>query len=170
MTISQTPIQEHIDLIAKHEQEFLAKRTASERLIDSIAAFAGSLTFVILHIVIFIGWTAVNTFQIAPIPHFDPAPYSLLGTIVALEAILLASFILMRQSRMSRRGDERDHLMLQILLLTEREITAMLGIERQIAGKMGLEDVAKNKEIETLSQDTSIADVAQTIQESLASE
>lgn len=89
---------------------------------------------------------------------------------MALEAILLASFILMRQSRMSRRGDERDHLMLQILLLTEREITAVLGMERQIAGRMGLEDVAKNKEIETLSQDTSIADVAQTIQESLASE
>jgi len=168
--MSQNPIQEHIDLIAKHEQEFLAKRTASERFIDSIAAFAGSLTFVALHVVLFIGWTAANTFPIWHIRHFDPPPYSLLGTIVALEAILLASFILMRQSRMSRRGDERDHLMLQILLLTEREITAVLGMERQIAGRMGLEDVAKNKEIETLSQDTSIADVAQTIQESLASE
>lgn len=170
MTVSQNPIQEHIDLIAQHEQEFLAKRTASERWTDSIAAFAGSLTFVIVHVVVFIGWTAVNTFQITHIPHFDPAPYSLLGTIVALEAILLASFILMRQSRMGRRSDERDHLMLQILLLTEREITAVLSMERQIAGRMGLEDVAKNKDIETLSQNTSIADVAQTIQESLPSE
>ena len=170
MTMSQNPIQEHIDLIAKHEQEFLAKRTAPERLIDSIAAFAGSLTFVTLHVAFFIGWTAVNTFSVRHIRHFDPAPYSLLGTIVALEAILLASFILMRQSRMSRRGDERDHLMLQILLLTEREITAVLGMERQIAGIIGLDAVAKDKEIEKLSQDTSIADVAQTIQESLASE
>jgi len=170
MTISQTPIQEHVALIAKHEQEFLAKRTASERLIDSIATFAGSLSFVIVHLAIFIGWAAVNTFAIGRIRHFDPAPYSLLATIVALEAILLASFILMRQSRMSRRSDERDHLMLQILLLTEREITAVLGMERQIARRIGLEDVAQDRKIETLSQDISIADVAQTIQESLASE
>ena len=168
--MSQSPVQEHIDLIAKHEQEFLAKRTASERLIDSIAAFAGSLTFVTIHVVLFIGWTTVNTFPIGGIRHFDPAPYSLLGTIVALEAILLASFILMRQSRMSRRSDERDHLMLQVLLLTEREITAVLGMERQIARRMGLENVANNQDIEKLSQDTSIADVAQTIKESLASE
>src|SRR6202040_2031757 len=59
-------------------------------------------------------------------------PFPLLGTLVALEAILLASIILMRQSRMSRRAEERDHLMLQVLLLTEKEITAVLGMNRKI--------------------------------------
>jgi uncharacterized membrane protein len=83
----------------------------------------------------------VNTTPNRHVHHFDPAPYSLLGTIVALEAILLASIILMRQSRMSRRADEREHLMLQILLLTEKEITAVLGMDRQIAGKIGLRQV-----------------------------
>jgi hypothetical protein len=34
----------------------------------------------------------------------------------------------MRQSRMSRRAEERDHLMLQLLLLTEKELTAVLGM------------------------------------------
>jgi len=42
---------------------------------------------------------------------------------VALEAILLASFILMRQVRIWRRSEEREHLMLQILLLSEKELT-----------------------------------------------
>jgi len=73
----------------------------------------------------------------------------------------------MRQIRMSRRSDERDHLMLQILLLTEKEITAVLGMDRQIAGSVGLQKVAKDKEIEQLSQHTSIDDMAQSIQESL---
>ncbi len=41
--------QEHIDLIARHEQEFLAKRTRSERLGDTIAAFAESFGFLGLH-------------------------------------------------------------------------------------------------------------------------
>jgi uncharacterized membrane protein len=76
----------------------------------------------------------------------------------------------MRQTRMSRRAEERDHLMLQILLLAEKEITAVLGMDRQIAGSMGLQKVAKDKELEQLSQHTSIEDVAQTIKESLPAE
>jgi uncharacterized membrane protein len=168
--MSQTHIQEHVDLIAKHEQDFLMNRTAAERLGDSIAGFAGSLPFVAIHLAVFAGWMIFNTASFTLPRHFDPPPFSLLGTIVAIEAILLASIILMRQSRMSRRAEERDHLMLQVLILTEKEITAVLGMNRQIAGKVGLRQVADDKEIEQLSQHTSIDDVAQTIKDQLPSE
>jgi uncharacterized membrane protein len=153
----------------QNEQDFLVRRTAAERLGDSIAGFAGSLSFVCIHLVIFVGWIVFNTISFNRIQHFDPAPYSLLATFVALEAILLGSIILMRQSRMSRR-EERDHLMLQILLLTEKEITAVLGMDRQIAGKVGLRQVATDQEIEQLSRHTSIDEVAQTIKENLPAE
>ena len=109
----------------------------------------------------------MNTQQNAYTRRFDPAPFSLLGTILAFEAILLASFILMRQARMNRRADERNHLMLQILLLTEKEITAALGIDRQIAKQLGLENFANGTEIRELSQRTSIDDMAQTIKDNL---
>jgi uncharacterized membrane protein len=168
--MSQDHIQEHVDLIAKHEQEFLARRTRSERIGDAIASFTGSLGFVLLHIFFVAAWIAANTLSIGRIRHFDPVPFSLLGTVLAFEAILLASFILMRQTRMSRRADERDHLMLQILLLSEKETTAVLTMNREIAAKMGLQNMAGDKEIEQLSQHTSIDDVAQTIKESLPSE
>jgi uncharacterized membrane protein len=168
--MSQSQVKEHIDLIAKHEQDFLVRRTPAERLGDSIAGFAGNLSFVCIHLFIFAVWIMVNTFSVAHIGHFDPKPYSLLGTLVALEAILLASIILMRQSRMSRRAEERDHLMLQILFLTEKEITAVLGMERQVANRVGLKKIANQQEIEQLSQHTSIDEVAQTIKESLPPE
>jgi uncharacterized membrane protein len=163
--MSESHVQDHIDLIAKHEQEFLLNRSRAERVGDRIAGFAGSFRFVCLHLAVFAGWVIVNTGS--RFRHFDPPPFSLLGTIVGLEAILLASVILMRQSRMSRRSDERDHLMLQVLLLTEREITAVLGMDRQIAGQVGLKKVANEKEVEQLSQQTSIDAVAQTIKENL---
>lgn len=99
--MSQNHIQEQIDLIAKHEQDFRVRRTAAERLGDSIAGFAGSLPFVCIHLSIFAGWMVINTVSFLPLRHFDPAPFPLLGTIVALEAILPASMILMRQSRMT---------------------------------------------------------------------
>ena len=188
MTLGQTPIeplrpsedtdsskaqghlQEHIDLIAKHEQEFLEQRTRSEKIGDRMASLIGSLTYVAAHVLLFALWIGWNTLPLGSLPHFDPFPFPLLNFLFAFEAILVAAFILMRQSRISRRSEERDHLMLQILLLTEREITAVLGVDRQIAARVGLHKVAANDEITQLSQQTSIDDVAQGIKESLPSE
>ncbi len=164
--MSQSHIEAHIDLIAKHEQEFLAKRTPGERLGDRIAAWVGSFPFVVLHFCFFVLWIIWNHLISAP-RRFDPYPFSLLGTMVAMEGILLASFILMRQARMGRRADERDHLMLQILLLTEKEVTAVLKVDRQIAAQVGAEKVANTAEVRELSQQTSIEEVAQTIRENL---
>ena len=169
-TSSQVHVQEHIDLIAKHEHEFLAKRTRTERLGDHIASFIGSLTYVGAHIAIFGAWLAWNLLPIRELPRFDPFPFPLLDVLLALEAILVASFILMRQSRMARRAEERDQLMLQILLLTEREITAVLGVDRQMAHSMGLHRVAADEEVTQLSQQTSIDEVAQILRDTLPSE
>jgi uncharacterized membrane protein len=161
-------VQEHIGTIAKHELEFLARRSSAERLGDLTAAIVGNLGFVAAHIFLFLFWILANTLDMPPIPHFDPVPFSLLGTIVAMEAIVLASLILMRQARLARRADEREHLMLQILLLTEKEVTAVISMNQQIAAKVGLRDMENSKEIEQLGRNTSIDEVAQDIQRSLS--
>jgi len=167
IAMSQSHVQEHVDLIAKHEQDFQSRRTKAEKLSDDIAGFAGSLAFICIHLMIFTAWIAVNSLRITQTHRFDPAPYSLLSTIVALEAILLASFILIRQSRLGRRSDERDHLMLQVLLLAEKEITAVLEMNRQLAKQAGLGKVADQPEIKKLSEQTSIEAMARSIQENL---
>ena len=165
--MAQHHIQDHVELIAKHEQDFLAQRTRAEKLSDEVAGFIGSLTFVGVHLCAFAVWIVWN---LLPGVHpFDPEPFSLLQTIVAMESILVASFILMRQARLGRRSDERDHLMLQVLLLSEKEITAVLEINRHMAGSMGLTREANRPEVRELSKETSIEDVAQSIKESLDS-
>ena len=161
-------VQEHIDIIAKHELEFLARRSPAERLGDVTAAIVGNLGFVAVHVLLFALWILVNTLHVPHFPRFDPVPFALLGTLVAMEAILLASLILMRQSRLARRADEREHLMLQILLLTEKEVTAVISMNQQIAAKVGLSDMKNSKEIEQLGRNTSIDKVAQGIQRSLS--
>jgi uncharacterized membrane protein len=160
-------VQSHIDLIAQHEQEFLSQRRLSERIGDGIAVMAGSLSFVLAHLLLFAAWIALNTLPLPHVHPFDPPPFALFATIVGLEAILLASFLLMRQTRVSRRAEERDHLMLQLLLLTEKEVTAVLSLERQIAKRLGLEDAANRSEVRELSRETSIDEMAQTIKEAL---
>jgi uncharacterized membrane protein len=162
-----THLQENIELIARHEQQFLERRTRAEKIGDSVAGWMGSLSFVLLHAAVFGAWISINTLHIPSVGQFDPPPFQLLGVIFAFEAILLASFVLMRQSRISRRSDERDHLQLQVLLLTEKEITAVLTICKAIAQKLNLEDIARTREIEEMSQDTEIDEVADTIRENL---
>lgn len=162
-------VTEHIETIAKQEQEFLANRTRSERLADRVASFAGSMAFVFLHLLLFLVWVGLNTLP-ASIRHFDPSPFPLLATIVALEAILLASFILMRQSLLAKRADERSHLMLQILLLTEKEVSAVVRMNQGMADHIGLKHVSRDREIEQLGRPTSIDAIAETIQEKLSPE
>src|ERR1700686_5620390 len=113
--------QSHIDSIVKQEEEALERRSSAERLADAVGGFAGSLPFVVLHLVLLIAWLLVNSGKIPRARPFDPYPFSLLGVIVAVEAVILSSFILMRQNRMMGRGERRDHLNLQVDLLAEKE-------------------------------------------------
>jgi uncharacterized membrane protein len=109
----------------------------------------------------------VNTGEVSGVRPFDPYPFSLFAMIVAVEAVVLSSFILMRQNRMMRRGEHRDHLNLQVTLLAEKEITKVLQMVRAICGRMGLENIAADKEIRELSQNTSIESLSQTLKERL---
>ena len=170
MCMSHVHVQEQIDLIARQEQEFAEKRTHSERVGDVVAGFAGSMRFVVLHIMLFTVWIVWNSVLPMHGFRFDKYPFPMLDTVVALEAILLASFILMRQQRIGRRSDEREHLMLQVMMLTEKETTALLQLNREMASRMGMTSVARDKEMQALSEETSIEHVTDTIRENLSSE
>jgi uncharacterized membrane protein len=117
-----------------------------------------------------IAWLFVNSGKIPGIMPFDRYPFSLLGVIVAVEAVILSSFILMRQNRMMQRGERRDHLNLQIDLLAEKEITTVLQMVRAICGQMGLQNIAADKDIRELSQNTSIESLSQRLEDRLPGE
>ena len=114
-----------------------------------------------------VAWLLINSGKILSLPPFDPYPFSLLGVIVAVEAVILSSFILMRQNRMMRRGERRDHLNLQVDLLAEKEITKLLQMVRALCGHMGLQNIMADKEIRELSQNTSIESLSQTLEDRL---
>jgi uncharacterized membrane protein len=157
----------HIDSIVRQEEEALERRSRSERLADAVAGFAGSLSFVMVHLMLVIAWLLVNSGKILFIRPFDPYPFSLLGAIVAVEAVILSSFILMRQNRMMRRGERRGHLNLQVDLLAEKEITKVLQMVRAICGHMGLQNIIDDNEIRELSQNTSIESLSKTLEDRL---
>ena len=167
MSENSTHTQSHIDSIARQEHEFLEQRTLSERMSDRIAGFAGSMLFVLIHVLLVGIWVLINTSRASWTPRFDPYPFSLLGMIVAVEAVVLSSFILMRQNRMAKRGERRDHLNLQVDLIAEKEVTKLLQMVQAICEHMGLIHIAEDKEVEEFSQATSVDTLAQRLEDTL---
>lgn len=79
------------------------------RLANFISEFSGSMTFVYLHVAWFTVWVLINqgffSHQVKP---FDPFPYGLLTMVVSLEAIFLATFILINQNRQALVDEYRE--------------------------------------------------------------
>jgi uncharacterized membrane protein len=128
-------ISSNVGEIVDLENAQRRKRTLAEQLSEVIAGFCGSMTFVYVHIAWFGFWIVFNDFgNIA----FDPYPYTFLTLVVSLEAIFLSTFILISQNHDTQLSERRNHLDLQINLLSEQENTKMLELLQKIAAKVGV--------------------------------
>ncbi|MEY9850507.1 putative membrane protein [Leifsonia sp. EB41] len=96
-----------------------AERRASSvqlRIADAITAFAGSMMFVYLHIVLFAVWMLV----------FEKSPWPTLTLIVSLEAIFLSTFVMIGQNRQAafqQAKADHDYIAQQKLLEENTELT-----------------------------------------------
>jgi len=126
-----------------------AKRTTTERVADWMTSRFGGMTFLSLNILVFVFWILINTNQIEGISPFDPFPFSLLTTIVSLEAIILAIFVLISQNRNSKIDDLREETHLQINLIAEKEITKVMKMIAILLEKQGV-DLSQDPELKKL--------------------
>jgi uncharacterized membrane protein len=130
-----------------------------------VSAAAASTTFVLLHIGWFTLWIAMNSVGSYS---FDPYPFNLLTLAVSLEAIILTSFVLMSQDRLTQQADKRAHLDLQVNLLAEQELTAILRVVCLVADEVGI-DVAKcEPRIDQLRRQTNVQRLAAELDHELA--
>src|SRR5262249_11289607 len=113
--------ERNVELIRQLEEAAKQERTKSDLVAEVIARFCGSMTFVWVHVVWFGGWIILNL--IPGIEHIDPFPFTFLTLVVSLEAIFLSTFILISQNHDARISERRNHLDLQINLLSEQENT-----------------------------------------------
>ena len=87
-----------------------AIKRSEDRLADRVTAFAGSLNFVYIHTAWFGIWIAINAGLLGASVIFDAFPYGLLTMVVSLEAIFLATFVMVSQNRQAARSDIRSDL------------------------------------------------------------
>ena len=150
-------IERNIRTIIDLRLQAARARGLQDRLADAITAFSGRMIFVYAHIVWFGLWFVLNTGRFG-VPPFDPFPYGLLTMVVSLEAIFLATFVLISQNRLSAEAEHRADLDLHIGLLTEHELTRVLQMLDIMQDKMGIENHA-DSELADLEMETRPEDV-----------
>jgi len=151
--LAQGPAERNVEAVSALERSERSRRTRVERAIDALAVWAGQPSFALLHVIWFGAWIAFNELARTP---FDPYPFTFLTLVVSLEAILLTSFVLASQNRMTQEADRRAQLDLQVDILAEQELTAILKAVDALSKHSGLDLRDVVPEAKDLLQDTRI--------------
>jgi uncharacterized membrane protein len=112
--------------------EFEKLETFQLRLADKITELAGTMGFVYFHVIWFTLWIGMNEEWFGKTYVFDMYPYGLLTMIVSLEAIILATFIMISQNIMSKQAELRAELDYQVNLKTEKEVAEILIMLKEL--------------------------------------
>jgi uncharacterized membrane protein len=107
----------HHPAVLEHQAERAA--SAQLRLADAITAFAGSMQFVYLHIVVFAVWMVF----------IERKPWPTLTLAVSLEAIFLSTFVMIGQNRQAafqQAKADHDFTEQELELKTNTELTRQI--------------------------------------------
>ncbi|MEO6589308.1 MAG: DUF1003 domain-containing protein [Pyrinomonadaceae bacterium] len=108
--------------VARNANDMMEEKlTAVQRLTDWMAWFSGSLHFLVITVVWFAVWIAVNILPLG-VSKFDPFPFGLLTMIVSLEAIFLSCFVLISQNRQAEKDHIRSDIEYDVNIKAEMEI------------------------------------------------
>lgn len=153
-------LERNIRELIKLRQQEEKDKTFDEHIADKITSFTGSMSFVYLHIIVIALWVIYNL-GLLGIKPVDPS-FTGLMILASVEAIFLATFVLIRQNRMNILADKRANLDLQVSLLAEHEITHLITLVKAIAAKLDINE-AHNPEIDELTRHVTPEQVLDTI-------
>ena len=105
------------------EQAKQRAQSLQNRLADRITAFAGSMSFVYIHIVWFGCWIGFG------VEHY---PYGLLTMIVSLEAIFLSTFVMISQNRADAKRQVLADQQWQMVKVEDIQNQELLELSHQI--------------------------------------
>ena len=107
--------------LVKHAE--VRAEDAQNRIADRITAFAGSMTFVYLHVIWFGCWIVFRV---------EKYPFGLLTMIVSLEAIFLSTFVMISQNRADAKRQVIADQQWKTVQEEDQQNNELLDLSRQI--------------------------------------
>ena len=150
MTQEPSPQQPILHHRARHETVVFGRlRTDQDRVADTITRFAGSMSFVYLHVGWFAVWIVLNAGLVGSAVVFDDFPFGLLTMIVSLEAIFLSTFVMISQNREATRAEVRANLDFETNLTAEvlvRAIAKHTGVDMAAVNEMVRAEIERTEQ------------------------
>lgn len=103
-------------------EELQAKKNWIEKLADKVTSFIAKPHFIIIHLLWFAVWILANEGYLGQIPNFDEYPYSLLGIILAIEAVFITGFLLISQNHQANYSEKRAELDYEVNIRSYRKL------------------------------------------------
>ena len=109
------------------------KRSVSQRHAESISRAMGRPVFLVAILVFVAIWVGVNLVSItvgkAP---FDDAPFFWLQGLIGLASLLTTTVVLIKQNRVSKLSEQREHLDLKVALLIEQKTAKLIDLVEEL--------------------------------------
>ena len=158
-------LQKH--LIEALELKAMANRSFSVRSADSLVANFGTAKFFHISLLITIVWIIINLGWFSIIKPFDPFPFILLTMVASVGAIFMTIIILVSQNRQAHINTLRSELLLQMILISERELTKALHL---LANQIHSSKVNKkmDRELREMLKETNVSEIEKILENQLS--
>jgi len=122
----------------------------------------GSMKFLIGFCLFFIFWIGWNLNLTPVLKPFDPYPFSTLGMVLSIFAIILSVSVIMNQNRRGRIEKIRQQVEFEVNVRAENEVTKVLNMLHQIHQHLGMENI-EDKELEAMKAATDLKKIHETL-------
>ena len=157
-------IEAIIGFQAKQEQKLRLR----DRIVEKIAAFFGKSEFLYLQLLFFTSWVICTHLAPQLLP-FGLPPFDANEMGIDIAALLIATGVLVQQTRQDRLAEQRSHLTLQINLLTEQKIAKLIELVEELRTDLPIISDRYDAEAEIMQQATDPQVVLDILQDNLES-
>jgi uncharacterized membrane protein len=161
-------VVKNIETIIGFQAKEAQKLPWRDRLVEKIAAFFGKSEFLYLQLLFFTIWVFCTHFASGPLPFGLPL-FDAKGMGLDIAALLIATGVLVQQSRQDQLAEQRSHLILQINLLTEQKIAKLIELMEELREDLPLVRDRHDLEAQIMQQATDPQIVLDILQENLES-
>lgn len=152
---SADAIAHNIESIAAFYEHEHRKVNRAQRTVEWLSEVAGRPSFLVAIVLVAALWMGANlAARSLHWKSFDPAPFFWLQGCVSLLALLTTTVVLIRQERLADLEQRREHLDLQVNLLTEQKTTKLIHLIEELRRDMPMVRDRRDAESEMMQQAT----------------
>jgi uncharacterized membrane protein len=126
-------IEETIQSIAQLKAEHHGNATPLQRAVGRITGLLGRPRFIVVLIVILVGWISLNPLAVAlGYRVIDPPPFSRMSSAISPVSLYIVDLILTTQRREDQLGQRRELLILELAILNEQKTAKVIQLLEEV--------------------------------------